>query len=149
MTLTNKGFPEMCPGATICCATMPGETNTLSGTTTKAAAGGAGSPVTLKNPLGANASFYTIIKNVIQAFLGMVGGLALLVFVYAGILWMTAGSSDRVQQAKDAMKYAVIGLALITFSYAITSFVIDGLTGGIKPAEEETPAYTEAPPANE
>ena len=100
--------------------------------------------IALTNPLGAGASFYTIIKNVIMAFLGMVGGLALLVFVYAGILWMTAGSSDRVQKAKDAMKYAVIGLALFAFSYVITSFVINGLTGKIAaPTTPTTPDYAQ------
>ncbi|MBU1034356.1 pilin, partial [Patescibacteria group bacterium] len=58
------------------------------------AAAGAGSPTELTNPLGANATFYTVIQRVISAFLGMVGALALAVFVYAGVMWMTAGSSD-------------------------------------------------------
>ncbi|MFH1077661.1 MAG: pilin [Patescibacteria group bacterium] len=135
LAMTSKGYPEFCPGGTTCCAKMPGETKTLSGSGATAPASGGGSPVTLTNPLGPNASFYIIIRNVIQAFLGMVGGLALLVFVYAGVLWMTAGSSDRVQKAKDTMKYAVIGLAMIAFSYVITSFVVDALMGKV-----ETPA---------
>lgn len=117
------------PGKTKCCIAKPdakpeGGTSPASQVT-----GGAGSPTKLTNPLGEGATIYTVIRRVITAFLGMVGALALAVFVYAGVMWMTAGSSDRVQKAQDAMKNAIIGLAMIAFSYAITTFFIDTLTG--------------------
>lgn len=118
-----------------CCATIKaGQKNPSikSASTTK---GSSGSPTTITNPLGAGTTIFTIINRVVTAFLGMVGALALGVFIYAGVLWMTAGSSDRVQKAKDAMKYAVIGLAMIAFSYAITTFFLT--------------AFTKAPPANQ
>jgi hypothetical protein len=105
-----------------------------------------GSPTTLTNELGEGATLFTVINRVIKAFLGMVGALALAVFVYAGVLWMTAGSSDRVKDARSAMKNAVIGLALIGFSYVITTFFINALTGAgggaSKPATQDyaTPA---------
>lgn len=108
-------------------------------------------PKTLEelDPLS-GATFYTIIQRVISLFLGMVGALALGVFVYAGITWMTAGSSDRVQKAKDAMKYAVIGLAMIGFSYAVTTFFIDALTGRIagqvQQAQQQQPSNFATPP---
>lgn len=77
------------------------------------------------------------------------GALALLAFVWAGVTWMTAGSSDRVQKAKDTMKYAVIGLAMIAFAYAITSFFVDTLLGSIKPStEEQAPEAAVPPPPN-
>lgn len=107
---------------------------------------GAGSPTTLVNPLGAGATFYTVIQRVISAFLGMVGALALAVFVYAGVMWMTAGSSDRIQQAKDAMKYAIIGLAMIAFSYAITTFFINTLTGRLTGQSGAAPVQYAPPP---
>jgi hypothetical protein len=134
---------ETCKGSNVCCSSPP-RTGTTTVTSPFPTTPSIPASIALTNPLGAGASFYTIIKNVIMAFLGMVGGLALLVFVYAGILWMTAGSSDRVQKAKDAMKYAVIGLALIAFSYVITSFVINGLTGKIAaPTTPTTPDYAQ------
>ena len=43
---------------------------------------------------------------------------------------MTAGSSDRVQKAKDALKYAVIGLFMIAFAYSISAFFFSTLAGG-------------------
>jgi hypothetical protein len=133
---------EACSDGSECCATTEkGPEDTAPST------GGAGSSIDLSkyDPLG-GASFQGVIKNVISAFLGMVGAFALLVFVYAGITWMTAGSSERVQKAKDAMKYAVIGLAIIAFSYVISSFMINALTGGIKatPTTPE-PAFENAP----
>lgn len=100
-------------------------------TTGKTGAAGANAPKSLEelDPLH-KATFYQVIQNIIRAFLGFVGALALLVFIYAGITWMTAGSSDRIQKAKDSMKYAVIGLALIVFAYAITTFFLKTLAGG-------------------
>lgn len=107
-----------------------------------------GSPIVLQNPLGAGATLYTVINRVISAFLGMVGALALLVFVWAGLTWMTAGSSDRVQKAKDMMKYAVIGLAMIAFAYGITNFFIDALTGNVVPKTEPAKEYALPPEPN-
>lgn len=94
-----------------------------------AATTGTGSTTKLENPLGADATLYTIVSRVISTFLGLVGALALLVFVWAGITWMTAASSDRVQKAKEMMKTAVIGIALIAFSYAIASKFIQLFAG--------------------
>ena len=104
----------------------PAAAGTTAGTT-------AGSPMTLTNPLcpPANPNCVTLnalIGRFVAAFIGMVGALALLVFVYAGIMYMTAGSSDRVKQARDTMKYAVIGLALIIFAYALTNFFFNALS---------------------
>ncbi|MCI0479218.1 pilin [Candidatus Uhrbacteria bacterium] len=139
---------ETCTGGNICCTAVTGETKTLQ-ETPPPASGGTASPVKLFNPLGEGVTFYSVIRNVINAFLGMVGGLALLVFVYAGVLWMTAGSSDRVQKAKDTMKYAIIGLAMIAFSYVITSFVVDALLGKVgPPVQPIEPEYALPPEPN-
>jgi len=99
-----------------------------------------GSSSKISNPLGVN-SIAAIINRIITAFLGMVGAFTFAVFIYAGVTWMTAGSSDRVQHAKDTMKYAVIGLAMIALSYAITLFLIGALT---RPASVAPPTPSEA-----
>ncbi|MEO5927706.1 MAG: pilin [Patescibacteria group bacterium] len=79
------------------------------------------------NPLVGIKNIYDLIRRAITIFLGMVGALAFAVFFYSGIVWMTADSSDRINTAKAAMKYAVIGLLLIGFSFAITNFIVDAL----------------------
>jgi hypothetical protein len=112
----------------------PNDTPAAAGTAAGTASGTtAGSPMTLTNPLcpPENPNCVTLnalIGRFVAAFIGMVGALALLVFVYAGIMYMTAGSSDRVKQARDTMKYAVIGLALIIFAYALTNFFFNALS---------------------
>ncbi len=78
----------------------------------------------LTNPLGTS-NLNLIAKNVINVFLGIVGALALLVFVYAGITYMTAGGAEQtVQKAKDTMKYAVVGVFVIMFSFVLTDTFI-------------------------
>ena len=79
----------------------------------------------------------------------VVGALALGVFVYAGVLWMTAGSSDRVQKAKDALKYAVIGLFMIAFAYSISAFFFSTLAGGGAAKKAVVPEFAAPPPIND
>lgn len=88
-------------------------------------------PVILEDPLGKDhPGIIGALSRLIGTFLRFVGALALLVFVYAGVVYMTAGGSDeRVKSAKDTMKYALIGLALIMFAYAFASFFFKALTG--------------------
>jgi len=98
-------------------------------------AGGAstpGSPTTLIDPLG-GVTINGLIGRFINVFLGFVGAIALLVFVYAGIMYMTGGSSDRIKKAIETMKYAVLGLMIIMFAYAITTFYFKALTSDAVP----------------
>jgi len=63
--------------------------------------------------------------RIIKSGLGIIGIVALLVILYAGAKWMMArGDAKMVESAQDTMLWAVIGLAVIFGSYAITDFVI-------------------------
>lgn len=137
--LTQFAGVETCEAPNVCCA----EPAAAAQAPSSEKAPSAPQIIQLTNPLGAGTTLYDVIRRVISAFLGVVGSLALLVFVYAGILWMTAESSDRVQKAKDTMKYAVVGLAMIAFAYAITAFVVDALTGSIASQSEQQVEYAE------
>lgn len=82
----------------------------------------------LPNPLGTT-DIRVIIANIIRAALGVVGSVALLMFIYGGFLWMTAaGNEKKVQQGKDTLVWATLGLAIIFAAYAILNFVIGALT---------------------
>lgn len=88
---------------------------------------------TLQNPLGTT-SLAGIMGNVIKVFLGIVGALALLVFAYGGIVWMTArGDAGQVKTAQAAIKNGMIGLFVIAFAYTITSGFVKMLTTGYVP----------------
>lgn len=57
--------------------------------------------------------------------LGIVGSLALLMFIYGGLMFLiSAGSSDRVSKAKLILIAAVAGLAIVFSSYLIIKFVL-------------------------
>ncbi len=86
--------------------------------------------IKLINPLG-TLSAPEIIGRIIKAVLGIVGSIALLMFIYGGFMWMTAaGEAKRVEKGKQTLTWATIGLATIFFAYAATSFVIKAITGG-------------------
>jgi cysteine-rich repeat protein len=70
-----------------------------------------------------------IVAKVIRTVLGFLGVIAVVIVMYAGFVYMTAaGNEEKVAQAKRTLLSAGIGLLLILFSFAISSFVISALT---------------------
>ena len=90
------------------------------------------SVVTLDNPL-AGAGIETpqqLIGRVISAVLGVVGSLALIMFIYGGLVWMTAaGNEKKVMEGRDILMWAAIGLIIIFASYAAVRFLIGEVIG--------------------
>jgi|GEM_PF-6965562 cysteine-rich repeat protein len=73
--------------------------------------------------LGQN-SVKTIIVRSVQILLGFLGILAVIVILYGGFIWMTAGGdAGKIDKAKKVLMAAVIGLIIILSSYAITAFI--------------------------
>ncbi len=91
---------------------------------------GAGT-VSLNNPLGAGVtSVPQLIGKVIKAVVGIVGSLALLMFIYGGFTWMlSGGNSTAVERGKNILMWAAIGLVIIFMSYAIVNFIITKTAG--------------------
>ncbi|MBI4427351.1 MAG: hypothetical protein HY569_02640 [Candidatus Magasanikbacteria bacterium] len=66
--------------------------------------------------------------RIISAALGLLGTVALVLILYAGFMWMTAGGDDeKVASAKKILYAAVIGLIIILAAYSITRFVMSQL----------------------
>lgn len=66
--------------------------------------------------------------QVTRFILGIVGSLSLLFFVYGGVMFLiSAGSSDKVQQAKTIIINATIGLIIVFTSYIIIEFAMSAL----------------------
>lgn len=88
------------------------------------------SAVPLINPLGITDP-RLLIGRLIQAILSVVGSIALLMFVYGGVLWITSmGESARIDKGKKILVWAVLGLAMIAASYVVVNAVILALTQG-------------------
>lgn len=67
-----------------------------------------------------------IIANIVSVVLGFLGIIAVLLVLYGGFVWMTAGGNeDRIGFAKRVLINAGIGLLIIMSALAITQFVIN------------------------
>jgi uncharacterized membrane protein YwzB len=76
--------------------------------------------------IGGETDLPTLIANLINAFLGVLGIIFLVMVVYAGYLWMmAAGDDEKVKKSKKLLANSVIGLVIIVTAYAISNFVID------------------------
>lgn len=69
-----------------------------------------------------------IVGTIIQAAIGLLGAIFIIIMVIAGYQWMTAsGNEQRVEKAQNMIKRAIIGLIITLSSYAIWSFIFQKL----------------------
>jgi magnesium-transporting ATPase (P-type) len=69
------------------------------------------------------------IGRVIGFVLSFVGVLFLILMIYAGLTWMTAGGNkEQVGKAKSLMINATLGLIIVMGAYALTAFIGQQLT---------------------
>lgn len=72
--------------------------------------------------------FLQLAINISYVILGLTGSLALLAFIYGGVLFLfSAGSREWVEQGRRILIGAVIGLAIVFFSYTVILFVLRAL----------------------
>ena len=72
----------------------------------------------------ARGSLMSTIARVINIFLGFLGLIALILIIYAGVIWMTSGGNqEKISQAKKIMINAAIGLAIILGAAVIANFI--------------------------
>lgn len=66
-----------------------------------------------------------LITTVINVLLFIIGLIAVIMLIMGGILYATsAGDPGAVTKAKNTILYAIIGLAVAFFAYAIVNWVI-------------------------
>jgi len=79
-----------------------------------------------------------LILKVIFSLLGLI---FMILTIYAGIKWMTAqGNTSQIDQAKDTITRAAIGLVICMVSYGLTFFVVNIFQGSTQ--EDTTQATT-------
>lgn len=82
-----------------------------------------------------------IVARLIQIALSLLGVIVLGLIIYAGFLWMTSGGEeDKVRNAKNILKNAVIGLVIILSAWAITTFLLNKLMAAISGNSINQPA---------
>lgn len=110
-----------------------GDENSVMGAKKETATQSDGGPaLTIGNPLGDNIKTpQQLIGRIINTALGLVGSLALLMFIYGGFMWMTAaGNDDRIKKGKETLTWATLGLIVIFSSYALVSYLIKNVIKG-------------------
>jgi amino acid transporter len=76
-----------------------------------------------------SADLQATIVSVIQWILGFLGLIAVVLILYGGFTWMTAGGNEeKVEKAKKIITAAVIGLVIVLLAWAIILFALNVLT---------------------
>ncbi len=78
--------------------------------------------------LGQSTTLKQDIADIVNLLLGFLGILAVIIILYAGFKWMTAGGNEeQVGEARKMLLQAVIGLVIVMAAWVITSFVVGNI----------------------
>jgi hypothetical protein len=70
-------------------------------------------------------------KKIIEFATYVIGSIAVILVMIAGFMFMVSqGNQQKLDEAKDIFKYAMIGLIIVFLSYIITIFVQSIFTSG-------------------
>ena len=70
-----------------------------------------------------------VIIQLVNVLLGFLGIIAVVIILWGGFLWLTAGGNeDQIGRARSTIIAGIIGLAIIIASFAIARFVVGSLT---------------------
>lgn len=71
-----------------------------------------------------------IVGNLVSALLGLFGALFLVLIIWGGVQYMTAGGDPgKIKKAKDTLVNAIVGMVIVALSYAIARYVIVAISG--------------------
>ncbi len=85
--------------------------------------GPATNPSELKNPIGID-NFTQLYRRLIEGFFEIMGLIAILMIVVSGYRYITAGGNEeQTHDAKNGIKYAVIGVMIALLAYVIVHSV--------------------------
>jgi hypothetical protein len=60
----------------------------------------------------------------------IIGAVSVIMLIYGGIRYTTSGgNANSVTAAKNTILYAIIGLVVAIFAYAIVNWVLDAVLG--------------------
>ncbi|MBI2051086.1 MAG: hypothetical protein HYT31_04805 [Parcubacteria group bacterium] len=95
-----------------------------------------------------------IVGNIINVILGFVGIIFFVQMFYAGFRWMSSGGNEEVvTEARQTIKSAVIGIAVVFAAFVVTNFTLNqiaSITGptrpsGLPPEDESYDPSLDAP----
>ena len=132
---------------TLCMGTALAQTTTTSGTSSNQPLqagdlfGGQGtSPTDFAGNAGlSQGNLVDTISAIIRTILGFLGIVAVVIILFGGFQWMTAGGSpEKVKGAKTLIIQGIIGLVIVLCSFAIAQFVISSIVSATNQAATTT-----------
>ena len=77
-----------------------------------------------------NSSPEMLASQIVNLVLGFTATIFFLMILYGGITWMTAGGqSEKVAKSKEILITAIIGIAIVAASFAISVFIFSRIAG--------------------
>lgn len=121
MKHTTKAFLQILTGISAALVIGTGKAMAISVQEGAAAARADGMPTELIGPTGV----FTQITNTI---LLVIGAVSVIMLIFGGFRYIiSGGDSKKVTDAKNTVLYAIIGLIIAVFSYAIVHFVLNSI----------------------
>jgi hypothetical protein len=79
----------------------------------------------LISPFGGTTDIPTLVGYIVRAILGLSGVLALAMFIYGGIIWLTSnGNPTKITKGRDTLVWAALGLVVLFTAYTLVSTVV-------------------------
>lgn len=74
--------------------------------------------------------------NIATWLLSILGSVALLFFIYGGVVWLTAaGNEEKIKSGRSILVNTVVGVVIVMASWAIINFTIISLVGAPTPTQ--------------
>jgi len=74
---------------------------------------------------GGDVNLQQLIVSILKYLMTFLGIIAVIIVLYGGFVWMTAGGNDdNVRRAKNIITAGIIGLAIVLASYAVVTFIV-------------------------
>ena len=92
--------------------------------------GGAGTGITLPNPLGENTTLQSLIDTIFQFLAFRAGPVVVTFFIIIGAyqIVFSGGEAEKVTKGKNTIAYAAVGYAILLLATAIVNIVKRVLT---------------------
>lgn len=87
-------------------------------------------PELISGATGGTGSIRELALRIVNYFLGFLGIVAVIMVIYGGITYVTAGGKDEaIGNAKKIIMYSLVGIIIILLSFAIVNTVLGAGTG--------------------
>lgn len=124
MFIGGFAYAEEAPKTTTKASDVPASSQSFFDSVLKQTNQSAGETFTV-DKTGTNTNPLGTVQPVVQAMIAVLGIIAVVLLVYAGYLWMTAGGNDQqIDKAKGIIRNVVIGLIIVTSAWLIVSFIL-------------------------